>query len=478
MKMRTILIIGGGMAGLCAAIEAVRSNADVSVSILDAGDQPGRKIYATGNGRCNLTNMADSPLDYRTGDGFAQMRYYEPGWALEVISFMESLGVLTHERNGYVYPRTDQASTVAEALVREALRNGVQIRCGVKATACARTEDGTQFVVTAMDGGNEISLMADRVILASGGMVSPMYNCRGDGYRIARQFGHTIVPPVPALCSLTSDEPFLKMASGIRTSAMVSLYRKQTSRPGEPGTGTLLPESGQDQGAEGTAGQAPVPDQLLSVDAGEVQMTDTGISGIPVFQVSRYMEGGFRPGRTPGGEIPPSERPGEETGESPYYAVLDFLPEMSPKDWERECAERIGRVRPSDTLGDFCLGLVPDKIASWLLAGIGQVREKKIANIGGGDPEVCRQTLRSIMNACRAKRIPITGSAGFEKAQATAGGISLAEVTEHMESFLAPGLFFAGEILDVDGICGGYNLTWALHSGRLAGKYAAEEVRP
>lgn len=426
--MKIILVIGGGMAGLCAAIEAVRQNPDVSVSILDAGDRAGRKIYATGNGKCNLTNAVDRAECYRTGDGHSAMRFYQSGWNQEVISFMASLGVLTHARNGYYYPRTDQAATVAEALVKEALRLGIQIRCGVKVSACVRTDEGKHFRISAMDGGNNIELAADRVILATGGMVSPLYNCRGDGYRMAKAFGHTIVHPVPALCGLTSDEPFLKMASGVRTAAGISIFRKEGVDPSDAG-------------------------DLVAASSGEIQMTDTGVSGIPAFQVSRYVR--------------------DDHPDCSYYAVLDFIPELDGEQWEEECNRRIGQARPSDTLGDFCLGLVPDKISAWLLAGIGLVREKKIGNIGGGDPGIIRDTLHSIMNVCRAKRIPITGSAGFEKAQATAGGVALSGVSDTMESVVVPGLYFAGEILDVDGICGGYNLTWALHSGRLAGRNAA-----
>lgn len=417
-----IIIIGCGMAGLCAAIEALRKEPESGVTLLDTGVRPGRKIYVTGNGRCNLTNDHQSAEDYRTSSGFIPDRLYQAGWNNEVSEFMRSVGVLTHARGEYVYPRTDQASTVAACLVREAQHLGAEIVTDCTATDCTRPDRDALFSVDAGKPGDHQhrKFDADRVILATGGMVSESYGCNGDGYRIASSFGHHITKIVPSLCPLISDDQFLSIAAGIRTAACVQLFAdKDCTRP------------------------------LCDASSGELQMTENGISGIPVYQISRY-------------------------GTDGAYAAIDFLPELSDEAWEEACRSRLRNYSMQDTLGDFCLGLIPDRIAGWILAGLGLVREKKIRNLGEGQKESQIRILHSILRLMRRKVIHITGSADFEKAQTTAGGIVLSEVTDQMESVLVPGLYFAGEILDIDGKCGGYNLTWAIHSGRIAGRSAAE----
>ncbi len=415
------------MAGLCAAIAAAGEEAGAEsacgerpeILVLDAGKEPGRKILATGNGRCNLTNRVQEADCYRCGNGKNVMPLYESGWDREMTEFMESLGVLVHERNGYVYPRTDQASTVLQALLRRAERSGIRILRGYRAGGVRQKADGA-FTVTGEGPEGSFSIPADAVILACGGMVSNVYRCLGDGYRIAKSLGHSVKDPVPALCALVTDDPDRKLAAGVRTAAGVQLF---------------------------TGGA------LAAEDAGEIQMTADGISGIPVFQVSRYAARALRD--APGTEI---------------TTVLDFLPELSESAWEEEKARRLSRMSDRDTLGDVCLGLVPDKIAAYLIAGLGEVRERKIGNLKD------RSIPEKLLDRMRNKRVRITKTADFEKAQVTAGGIPLDEITGSMESRRAPGVFFAGEILDVDGICGGYNLTWAMHSGFLAGRAARRRI--
>ncbi len=415
------------MAGLCAALAAEGAESGAKgtrgerpeILVLDAGKEPGSKILATGNGRCNLTNRVQEADCYRCGSGRNVMPLYESGWDREMTDFMASLGVLVHERNGYVYPRTDQASTVLRAILRRAEGAGIRILRECRAAGIRKKADGT-FAVTGEGPEGSFSIPADAVILACGGMVSGVYRCLGDGYRIAGSLGHSVREPVPALCALFTDDPDRKLAAGVRTAAGVQLF----------------------------AGGV-----LAAEDAGEIQMTADGISGIPVFQVSRYAARALR------------DAPGTEV-----TAVLDFLPELSEGVWEQEKARRLSRMSDRDTLGDFCLGLVPDKIAAYLIAGLGEVREKKIGNLKD------RSIPEKLLDRMRDKRVRITKTAGFEKAQVTAGGIPLDEITGSMESRRTPGVFFAGELLDVDGMCGGYNLTWAMHSGFLAGRAARRRV--
>ena len=400
---------------------------ETRIVILEAGSRPGRKICRTGNGRCNLTNRRQSRDCYRSGDGLLPERFYQDGWDDEVRTFMGTLGILTHERmQGYVYPRTDQAVSVAEALVKEAQKDGINIKCGARVISCEKREKEDGFLLLAETGterGTE-QLTAERVILASGGLAAPEFCCRGDGYRLAESLGHEIVRPVPALCALTTDETQIRLASGVRVFARVTLR-----------SGSVV----------------------LGQSEGELQITERGISGIPVFQISRYASAA-------------------SSSSECLYAVIDFLPELAQDVWERECERRIRSAAWPDTLGDFCRGLVPDRIAVWLLAGRNLVREKKIGNLSS-DASARRQMLQSVLDDMRGRSLRITGTDGFERAQVTAGGIALSEVTENMESGLAEGLFLAGEVLDVDGICGGSNLTWAIHSGLTAGRAAARSLQ-
>ena len=493
MSGHHLIIIGGGAAGLAAAIAAAgvspSDHGPVTITIVDAASSPGRKILAAGNGRCNLTNRVQRRDCYRTENGPIPERFFRSDWDREIAAFMRSIGILMHERkDGYLYPRTDQASNVLQALIRETERSGVAIRSGVRVMQCEKSSEGSGFDVMcriagsggdcgtpgrrsasgrpetsipvsgdcgtltrqsagsdatnhiagfpSAGAGRDFMIHADRVILACGGMVSKTYGCMGDGYRLAGAFGHTAARPVPSLCALHSDAPHIKAASGVRTAARVSLL---------------------------------LDGQVLAKAQGELQMTDHGISGIPVFQVSRYAS--LSAGIT---------------------ATIDFLPEVSGPEWKEECARRLACVRADDTLGDFCRGLIPDKIAIWLLADLGLVREKKLIRLlpedarrfaaEGSDAFAdalrnnCGQ-IRQLLQDMRCKEISITGTEGFEKAQVTAGGIRLREISDTMESQYAKGLYFAGEVLDVDGICGGYNLTWAFHSGLLAGRSAAESLQ-
>lgn len=435
-----IVIVGGGMAGLCAAIEAASAGGQQSgggnggslaepadrdrgngltILLLDADERPGRKILATGNGRCNVTNRDQTAGCYRWQDGSTPFPFFEEGWDQEVTSFLRSLGILVHERNGYVYPRTDQAATVLDGLLRAVSAAGVRIFSGHRVLEVQKKEDGG-FAVSGKAGEEAFRVSAKAVILAVGGKVSSLWHCAGDGYELAGRLGHHVLAPVPALCALQDEDPFRKIPAGVRTAARVTLQ------------------------ADG---------RTVAESVGEIQMTAEGISGIPVFQVSRFAARAQK------------DRPGCE-----ILAKLDFLPELSPEEWEKEKRRRLSQIALQDTLGDFCLGLVPDKISSWLIAGRGEVKERKIAKLRD------RSVLEALLDDMRGKIVKICGVSGFEKAQVTAGGVLLSEVTDRMESVKQPGVFLAGELLDVDGICGGYNLTWALHSGRLAGESAALRV--
>lgn len=453
----SVAVIGGGMAGLCGAIAAAErlSGPDApsraarhpgslaegpSVLVLDAGTEPARKLLVTGNGRCNITNLYQDPTCYCTEEPAELARFGigAPDLSGEVIRFLrEELHVFCHDRNGYVYPRTDQAGTVQKALRKRCRELGIALHCGTRVVRLQRDAQGTYLLETE---ARQV-LRADAVLLAAGGMVSPLYGCIGDGYRLAAGLGHHFAPPAPALCELKVFNGSLKRAAGIRTHASVSLR---------------------------------IDGQEAAACEGELQLGKEAISGIPVFQISH------RAGRAFAASAQEPSA-GDARHSAEVTAVLDFLPELSDEEWEKERLLRLREaVLPQTmnrTLQDFCLGLLPDKVTAWLIEDLGGVPEQKLRSCCEREGEPAYLAfLKSLLDSMRCKELIVTGTADYEKAQVTSGGILLSEISDRMESRLCTGLFLAGEVLDVDGICGGYNLTFALHSGRIAGEAAAERA--
>lgn len=438
----SLLVIGGGMAGLCAAISAGlawKGSTPPEILLLDANKEPGKKLLVTGNGRCNITNRVQNAGCYRSSaDAGIKESFFSDckRWQEQLLAFLhDELGVLTHERQGYVYPRSDQAATIQRALLRKAGELGIQIVSGVRAESvriCTEGNGHKRFLAATSGLTSGTGIYADAVILATGGMVSGIYGCTGDGYRIAAALGHRVNKPFPALCMVLSSDAGLKRLAGLRTTAEIRLYSNG---------------------------------KMLASARGELQFTADGISGIPAFQVSRYAGGA--------------------DADHPVTAVIDFLPELSDAEWDRIFSQRLQKAQEeiaavksaaednrrtcsSSSLQEVLLGLVPDKAAAFLIDRCGEVPERKLYKLPC--PE---ETLERLLSLVRHTEFAVTGTPGFEKAQVTAGGVALSEIDAGMESRRVPGLYLAGELLDVDGICGGYNLTFAFHSGSAAGENAA-----
>lgn len=417
--MRRTVIIGGGAAGMTAAI--VAADEGDAVTLLEHTDTLGKKILSTGNGRCNLTNRRQGAEFYHSENpGFFLQALKRFGFE-ETLRFFKKLGLFFKERDGYVYPRSLQAGAVREALLAALLERGVEVRTGCEVTEIQVTKtqmakagkkelrETRRFLVRTA----ETSFAADALILCCGGMAAPFTGSDGSGYGLAKALGHHLIPPVPALTGLVVPANPLKKAAGVRTDGTISLYT------GEDGKRKL---SGR--------------------DTGELQVTDYGVSGIPAFQVSRHASRALSEGTR-------------------VFAALNFLPEYG----EREAEKLIFRLFSEE--GD-CLrilgGLFPEKLAAVLLrrAGIS-------LHAPAGCPEK-RSIQRLLELICRFP-LEIQAVGDFTKAQVTAGGVDTRFVRANtMESKLVSGLYFAGEILDVDGVCGGYNLQWAWASGFLAGK--------
>ncbi|MCI9378487.1 MAG: aminoacetone oxidase family FAD-binding enzyme [Eubacterium sp.] len=404
--MKKVLIIGGGASGMAAAIAAARNGA--SVTILEHMDRIGKKILSTGNGKCNYTNHRQGLRFYRGENPAFVLPVFRQFGFEETVAFFRELGIYPKERDGYFYPASGQAASVLDALRMELRRLRLQVVTGCNLTSVQK--EGAFFKAVA---GTK-AYYADCCIFACGGMAFPKSGSDGSAFSFIRQFGHTFVQVVPALVQLKASQPFFKSIAGVRTDASVKLYVEQ---------------------------------KLVCEDRGEVQLTDCGISGIPVFQVSRYAAKALGRG----------ER---------VHAALDFVPFLGNGDlfWEVK-----GRFMRGDgkTAEEALVGLFSKKLIPVFLKQNGIILKGDAAAVPEGK-------LRALCGYLKEAWVDIIGTKGFEAAQVSAGGIDTREIcAETMESVLEPGLYFAGEVVDVDGMCGGYNLQWAWSSGYVAGSHAA-----
>lgn len=407
-EMKKVIVVGGGASGLMAAIGAARQGA--KVTLLEKNKQTGKKLLVTGNGRCNFTNRNQELSHYRSQNPELAGQVLKAFPMAETVGFFEELGIIVKERYGYLYPNSGQAASVAEVLRLEAQRLQVKIACNTEVLSVER--QGGHFLVKTEGWSYE----ADCVILTCGSKAAPETGSTGDGYRFAGELGHTVTPPLPALTGLYASEKDCGKLSGVRMDAKVRLVI---------GSKTCMEEEG------------------------EVQFTSYGLSGIPIFQVSRFVSRALEEGQK-------------------CKICLDL--------WPTHTKELIGNIfrKKQEYTGnrsgtDILLGVFPEKLSLVLLERAGISMKKKGKDWTAGD---CERLSNQIKEFC----FTITKCRGYEQAQVCTGGVPLDELKGiSMESALVPGLYFAGELLDVDGACGGYNLQWAWSSGYLAGTYAAKE---
>lgn len=417
MKRVNIVILGGGAAGLMAACTAAQNKNAGAILVVEGNQKLGRKLLATGNGRCNLTNMHVSPAHYH-GDVRAIVPLLSEYTPEKIRSVFRTLGLMTRaDSEGRVYPHNLQAAAVLAILRDYAAEHGVQFLLERTAVSVQKLKKG--FRVRLSDG-EEIE--AAKCILACGGAASPKHSC-SDGYTLAKEMGHSVTPLYPALTQLICKEK-LKSVSGARC----------------PAEATLLAD-----------------DQPVYSESGEVQFTDNSLSGICIFGLSLYAGECFATGKIRGKAY------------KTLSVRLDCLPDLS----FRELADYLLEIRanfPNRPAGDLLTGLMHMKVGFLLiqLAGIDPNRPAKLI------PQGQIQKLASLI---KGWKLSITGTKGWNDAQVTAGGIPLSEVnTETMESKKTPGLYLTGEMLNIHGDCGGYNLHFAWSTGCAAGADAARKL--
>ncbi len=405
-----VLIVGAGASGMTAAVHAARAGAEVM--LLEHKDRPGKKILSTGNGRCNMTNLDQKSEYYRCScPGFAD-RALDRFTVDDTLDFFKSLGIWPKNRNGYIYPNSDQASSVSEALVEELHRLRVKLICQCHVHRAGKKEG--RFEVESTKG----LFRADSLILAAGSRAAPVTGSDGSGYDLAAGFGHRIITPLPALVQLRCMEDHYRKLAGVRTEAALSLY------------------------ADG---------KYLAGDRGELQLTDYGISGIPVFQISRYGSAALH-------------------RKQRVTVKINFLPQMSFREI-RAMMEQRRKHMGEKTGSQWMNGLLNSKLSLVLLELAGISRNQKIQTLSDGQ-------WKRLLEEITSYETVVTAANSYENAQVCCGGVDTKQVHEDtMESRLTEGLFFCGEILDVDGICGGYNLQWAWSSGAAAGRSCAGKRR-
>ena len=395
-----VLVIGGGAAGMMAALTAAENGH--AVTLLERQGRVGRKLMATGNGRCNLTNHHVSPAHYH-GETPDFCRHALAAFDVgSTLLYFAGLGLLTTaEDSGRVYPFSNMAGSVLDVL-RFALENsGIDLRTGCVVTGIKKK--GNTFLVRT-ESGEEFT--ADRVILAAGGAAGGKVGGVMDGYQLAKGLGHHRTALYPSLVQIRTDPTYPRALKGVKAEAAVTIRR----------------------GGE-----------VLAQNRGEVLFTEYGVSGPVIFDISRTAA----------------------TGGDSLTVTLDLFPDWAPRealDWLRQRRQSAG----DREAGTLLTGALHSRLGQMVCKAAGFTNQRA-AGLSDGD-------LRRIAAQVKGFTLPITGVCGFDQAQVTAGGLRCGEFDPRtMESRLVPGFYACGEVLDIDGDCGGYNLQWAWSSGRLAG---------
>ena len=409
--MTKIAIIGGGASGLACAIEimhTVKNQEDVSVTIFEKLTRVAKKLLVTGNGRCNLTNMNSAVSGYRGDTAFTNfaLNKFTPE---ENIRFFNGLGLYTRtEDEGRVYPLSNQASSVVDALRFECERLGVKTVCDYRAVHLKTIDTGVsqKIVINNRD-------RFDYVVVACGGKAAKVHGTDGDGYDMLKMFGHSIISPAPALVSLNCED-FTKALKGVRSICKIDLI---------------------------------IDGEKALENYGEVQFTDYGLSGIPIMQLSRFVS------------VSPSDN---------IEIQLDVTPDFT----KEQIKEYLNCRRSVDTglCENLLSGIMNKQLCISLLKECGVAVNGRVNNLTDAE-------LERIAEIIKCWKIKVKNSRSFDYAQVTAGGADCKEFdSETMESRFVKNLFCCGEVLNVDGDCGGYNLQWAWSSGRLAGKTIGERL--
>lgn len=413
MKNKPVLaIIGGGASGITAAIFAAKkSKNQIKIIILERMDRIGKKILATGNGRCNFSNVLTTENNFHgknpefTAYALSEFSPYS------AIDFFSSLGVLAKEEaNGKLYPYSDQASAILDALRFELERLDIEIKTNFEVSEIIPQKTGFKII-----SKNKESLFSKKVILSTGGCAAPNLGSNGSGFKLLKELNHKVTKLMPALVQLKTEEKEVKSLQGIKFNGVATAF---------------------------------VDDERLSSEEGEILFTDYGLSGPPIFQLSVLT--------------------------ALYKNVkikLDFMPEYNKKavfDLLKERKELLSHL----TCESFFNGLLNKKI--------GHIIAKKsgIEKLSMQVSDISEDIIWKMCDLIKQMNFTITDTKGFNNAQVTAGGVLTRDFDDKtMESKIVKGLYCTGEVFDIYGDCGGYNLQWAFSSAYVAAENAVKEMK-
>ena len=414
--MNRVIVIGAGAAGLMAAISAAETGA--KVSLLEKMPSPGRKILVTGKGRCNFTNrceLADFPK-YFPNNGlflYSALRAFDNQ---DLIDFFASRGVQSKvERGGRLFPVSDKAADIVAALVKAAAGAGVQILTGRTVQSVKTYNDRVTGVVY----GTEM-VSADAVVLATGGLSYPGTGSTGDGYRMAKEMGHTVTPLAPALVPLETVENWVRELQGLSLKNVEATVR--------------------------------INKRKVDSEFGEMMFTHFGLSGPIILSLSQAVSKALKQSPRPEIVVDINLKPA-------------LTAETLDKRLQRDFAAFV-RKQFKNSLGD----LLPAKMIPVIIQQSGILPEKPVH-------QITREERLRLVTLFQNLRCTIRGTRPVAEAVVTAGGVEVKEILpKTMESRLVRGLFFAGEIMDVDGYTGGFNLQAAFSTGFVAGRSAAKSM--
>ena len=398
--MKQVVIIGGGASGLTAAITAARNGKDVT--IIEKNNKCGKKLLITGNGKCNFWNQDQNINHYHSSTPDILKNFITKERQNSVLNFFDSLGLVPKIKNGYYYPFSNQASSIQNILLQECQKLNIQIINDVNVEEIIKKDC---FIINP----NKENIKAKNIILATGSKAAPKTGSDGSGYDLAKKLGHSIIPPLPSLVQLKGNKTYFKNWSGIRCDVIANLYIDNT---------------------------------FAKKELGEIQLTDYGVSGICIFNLS-------------------SKAAIALNNHQKVTLKINFMPfTQNPKQY----LKTLNQNAYKKTISELLEGFLHYKLIDIIL---------KKANIKRNIPlnTLSENELNNLIKTLTEFELKINMTHTLDHAQVCSGGVPLTEInSQTLESLKTKNLYFTGEIIDIDGDCGGYNLGWAWMSGIIAGK--------
>ena len=398
--MKEVVIVGGGASGLTAAITAARNGKDVT--LIERNNKCGKKILITGNGRCNFWNTDEDLSHFHSSTPNLLKDFITDERKNSILKFFDSLGLAYKTKNGYYYPFSNQAFTIENALLSECKKLNIKIINDITVEKIIKKDC---FIINP----DKENIKAKNIIIATGSKAAPKTGSDGLGYEISKSLGHNIITPLPSLVQLKADEPYFKNWSGIRTDVKVNLL---------------------------------IDHKYIKSETGEIQLTNYGLSGICIFNLS--------------GEAAKALNQNKNV-----IISINFIPFASnPKTF----LQTLNKNSYHKTISELLEGILHYKLIDIILKKTHLKRDLLLNTLTDNE-------LNNLIKTLTDFQIQILDTHTLDHAQVCSGGIPLTEINNKtLESLKVKNLYFTGEIIDIDGDCGGYNLGWAWISGIIAGK--------